>query len=336
MLTRCVTATPTIAMCIALGCGGDPASTRDGATSGDVLLGCRDAAGWSAAPPVFGGPVQETAAVMLDGKLYVIGGFQSMSEIVPSVSVFDTATCTWSDGPPLPRPVHHANAAVVNGTIFVLGSMVAGFVAIGDVWSWNPTTDAGWMPRASMPAGSQRGSAVVGVIDGAIYLAGGLRNGAQATLSSYSPASDTWNTALPQLPQINDHGCGGVVGGKLYVTGGRMGTTSSRSNQVFEYTPGGSWASRAPMPTARGGTACGVLGNRIIVVGGEGNPGATSGVFSEVEAYDAVMDRWDTLPPMVTPRHGMAAAAWSGALYVPGGASRELFGAVDTHEVLRP
>jgi hypothetical protein len=39
---------------------------------------------------------------------------------------------------------------------------------------------------------------------------------------------------------------------------------------------------------------------------------------------------------MPTPRHGMAAAAWNGALYVPGGATSAGFGAVAAHEVLTP
>ena len=322
-----------ITACVALGCGGDDPGTPDSAPPGS----CEARTGWITAPPVGGGAVQETAAVATGGKIYVLGGFKSASEIVRSVRVFDLAACAWSEGPPLPRAVHHANAAVVDGTIYVLGSMIAGFVAIGDVWAYRPGTDTDWSPRASMPAGTQRGSAVVGVIDGAIYLAGGLRNGAVGQVSSYTPATDTWSTSLPPLPQINDHGCGGVVNGKLYVTGGRMGTTSSNSSMVFEYTPGaGAWTPRAPMPTARGGTACGVLGDRIIVVGGEGNTASPAGVFPEVEAYTPAVDRWESLAPMTTPRHGMGAAAWDGALYVPGGASRELFGSVDTHEVFRP
>lgn len=337
MRTRCTTA---IAACVAFGCGGGE-GTGDGGGNDccvrDVApADCSEDGGWTGAPAVAGGPVQETAAVALDGRIYVIGGFDAAPQIVDTVRVFDTASCAWSDGPPLPRPVHHANAAVVGETIYVLGAMVEGFVAIGDVWAWSPQTEAGWTELTSMPVGTERGSAVAGAIDGVIYLAGGLRNGAVAQLSSYTPATDTWDTTLPSLPQSNDHGCGGVVGGKLYVTGGRMGTLTSRSGQVFEYTPGGGWATRAPMLTARGGTACGVLGDRIIVVGGEGNPDAPLGVFAEVEGYDAVLDRWDPLRPMVTPRHGMGAAAWDGALYVPGGASRQTFGAVDTHEILRP
>jgi N-acetylneuraminic acid mutarotase len=317
-----------LALAFASGCGsGDP---------GPGPGSCSLDAGWSPAPSVLGGAIQETAVVELDGKVYVLGGFNSMLGIVPSVRVFDAASCTWSDGPDLPRAIHHANAAVWDGTIYIIGAMeTGGFTAIGNVWAWNPSTDAGWMPRAAMPAGTQRGASVAGAIDGRIYVAGGLRGGAQAALSAYSIAGDSWDTALPPLPQIRDHGCGGAVGGKLYVVGGRAGGTASISGLVFEYTPGGAWVQKASMPTPRGGTACGVDGDRIIVAGGEGNPTAPTGVFPQVEAYTVSADRWDSLDPMLTPRHGMGGAISGGVFYVPGGASREAFGAVDTHEALR-
>src|SRR5690606_14447067 len=94
---------------------------------------------------------------------------------------------------------------------------------------------------------------------------------------------------------------------------------------------------RAQMPTSRGGHVSGVVGGRIIVAGGEGNPEAgTMGVFAAVEAYDPAQDAWTALTPMRTPRHGTGAVGYQGALWVPGGASRIAFGAVDTVEVLDP
>src|SRR5262245_10001733 len=95
-------------------------------------LGCGDAtnpdacvrgAGWSPEPAVLGGAIQETAVVALDGKVYVLGGFNAALQVVPAVRIYDVATCTWSDGPPLPRAVHHANAAVADGTLYVVGAM---------------------------------------------------------------------------------------------------------------------------------------------------------------------------------------------------------------------
>ncbi len=317
--------------------GGDDAADPDAAVGPDAAAACDDARPWASAAPLLLGPTQETAAVAVGATIYVLGGFHGELGVIDAVQAFDTATCTWSSGPPLPLTVHHANAAVVDGTIYVLGGLrTLTFTAIDNVWAWNPATEAGWTARRSMPAGTARGSAVVGVIDGTIYLAGGYRGGAVAEVSTYDPIADAWRTALPPLPAARDHGCGGVVGGKLYVTGGRRGTIDTPEAEVYEYTPGGGWIERAPMPTARGGTACGVIDDRIVVVGGEGNPDLPSRVFPQVEAYAPATDTWSTLAPMPTPRHGMGAAAVGGRLYVPGGAIRDSFGAVATHEILTP
>jgi N-acetylneuraminic acid mutarotase len=312
------------------GCGGD-----DGGPAGDP--DADPASPWRDAPAVGGGAVQETAAVALDGRIYVIGGFHATDGVTTAVRVFDTASSEWSDGEPLPAAVHHANAAVVDGVIYVLGHLrTLAFTAHGDVWAWDPLTDAGWQVRAAMPAGTERGSSVVGVLDGRIVVAGGLRGGAAvADVSSYDPAADAWDDALADLPAPRDHACGGVVGGALVIAGGRQGAIESTSDAVWRLDAS-AWTARAPMITGRGGTACGVVGDRLIVVGGEGNPAATSGVFPQTEAYDPAADTWTSLDPMPTPRHGMGAAAWGGSLHVPGGATVQGFGAVDVHEVLTP
>jgi N-acetylneuraminic acid mutarotase len=290
---------------------------------------------WRRGPDIAGGAVQETAAVALDGRIYVIGGFNLADGITGAVRVFDVAASTWSDGEPLPAALHHGNAAVVDGVIYVLGSLrTSTFNASGAVWSYDPRTDAGWIERAPMPGASARGASVAGVVDGRIVVAGGFRDGASvADVSSYDPVGDVWDETVPDLPVARDHGCGGVIDGALYFAGGRLGPGNSRRLWVLE---AGGWADRAQMITGRSGVACGVVGGELIVVGGEGNPDAASGVFPQTEAYDPVTDTWRALDPMPTPRHGMGAAAWEGSLYVPGGATRQGFEAVATFEILTP
>ena len=320
---------------LVVACGGDDGDRGDGDGGGDGGGGGDDggASKWAAATAMPGGAIQETAAVALDGKIWVMGGLTSFTDYSEKVWVFDTATRTWSAGPDLPMRVHHANAAVVGDSIYVLGALATSFGAIGDVWRHTPGVDTGWVARASMPAGTQRGASIVGVIGGLVYVAGGFRGGAAvADVSSYDPVGDAWDDGVADLPSQRDHGCGGVIGDKLYVAGGRMASIGSTTGTVFELTPGAGWTERAPMPTARGGTACGVIDGRLVVVGGEGNPDAQSGVFPHNEAYTAASDAWETLEPMRTPRHGMQAAAWGGVLYVPGGATTQALGAVDVHE----
>ncbi|MBK6687922.1 MAG: hypothetical protein IPG45_25840 [Deltaproteobacteria bacterium] len=90
------------------------------------------------------------------------------------------------------------------------------------------------------------------------------------------------------------------------------------------------------MPTSRGGAAAAILNEALYVFGGEGNTGAASAVFDAVEAWSFETERWSSLSPMTTGRHGTGAAAIGDRIYVPGGASVMAFGAVDRVEVFVP
>jgi N-acetylneuraminic acid mutarotase len=295
---------------------------------------------WKSLMPLMRGARQEHSVVALDGKVYVIGGIAPGS--VASVEVYDPAQNAWSDAAPLPRSLNHANVAAANGKIYV-GGMEGDFpfYAVGDSYAYDPGTDA-WSPIAPMPAGSERGSAAVGVRGTTIYLAGGLRSltatgqDTVATFSAYDTVRDRW-LALPPLPQPRDHFVGAVVGNVFYTLGGRINGQDNVRGDVFAYDiDTGTWSSKTPMPTPRGGTAGGLIGNRIFVVGGEGNTQDPNGLFADNEAYDPVADRWIVYPPMPTPRHGAGAAVVGNTLYVPGGAVAQGLGLVDSHEAFTP
>ena len=68
----------------------------------------------------------------------------------------------------------------------------------------------------------------------------------------------------------------------------------------------------------------------------EGNPEHPSGVFNDSEAYDPISDSWTLVRPMRTRRHGTGAASLDGAIYIPGGAAVEAFGALHLHERYLP
>jgi N-acetylneuraminic acid mutarotase len=325
-----------IVMALLAACGGDSAAQPDAGTGGD---GGGSGDTWAPLPNVSTGAIQETAVVAVGTDVYVIGGFMGVTPQT-QVLVFDTVQSSWRAVRPLPVEMHHANAAVVDGKIYVLGGMQLvgfNFVAIGNTYEYDPARDE-WTAKAAMPAGAERGSAFVGVVDGKVYLAGGLVGGTAVDLvSSYDPVGDEWTHPLAPLPVARDHGVGAAIGANLFAIGGREGAITALVDRVDRYDPvGDEWTSRAPMITARGGTAAGVIDGRIIVVGGEGNTAVTSGVFPHTESYDPVADTWTSLAPMTTPRHGMGAAAVGGALYVPGGATTQGFGATDVSEVYYP
>ncbi len=318
----------------ALAACSSPAPGSDDASMGDAP----PVAGWTTGAPVAQGAIQETAAVAVAGKVYLIGGFDDNEGVVARVQIYDTVTGGWSDGPALPRALHHATAATDGTTIFVAGALTGtNFATIGDVYSLAPATETQWQARASLPAGRERGAAVADVIGGKLYVAGGFRNlNASNLVDVFDPMTNLW-TPLDPLPANRDHACGGAVMGALVVVGGRTVQTGSIRSEVWSYDPGANtWTPRAPLPTARGGMGCGVIGDVLYVAGGEGNPAVSSGVFANVEAYTLASDSWAQLAAMPNPKHGVGGAVWDGALYLCGGADTEAFGAIAATDVFRP
>ena len=293
------------------------------------------APGWKPLAPLAAGPRQETAVVALGGRIYVLGGFDRQNRIVDIVEVYDPTRDRWESRKPLPMPLHHANAAVVSNKLYVVGALTGmDFRAVGVAFEYDVKADT-WTPKAAMPPGTERGAAAVMVLGTRIYVAGGLRGASVGDFSAYDTATDRWES-LPPMPGPRDHLIGGVVKGILFAVGGR-GPAMGLTGRVDAFDPNAkTWSMRKAMPTARAGCAAGVIGDRIIVAGGEGDRGRPDGVFVEVEAYDAGADAWKSLPPMLTPRHGTGGVALGGKLYVPGGATREGFGATDVNEAFDP
>ena len=96
---------------------------------------------------------------------------------------------------------------------------------------------------------------------------------------------------------------------------GCVGATVDSSAPV-DQASSGSWATRAPLPTARQEVAVAALGERIYVIGGFG---AAAEPVATVEAYDVATDTWTAPAPYPVPVHHAAAAVVAGRLYVVGG-----------------
>lgn len=290
--------------------------------------------GWTALAPL-PVPRQEHPTLAYEGEIWIFGGYDDTIRNLATVDVYDPVADSWrTDVAPMPTAMHHANVAAVDGRVYVTGYLGPGnFIARGGVFEYDPDENE-WTEKTAMPEGRQRGASATVAIGGKIYVAGGLRSGTVADFSAYDPATDRWET-LPDMPRPLDHAGAAAVGGKLYVLGGRAAGIEGVSGAVLIYDPDErTWSSGADMPTPRGGVAAAVAEGEIFVLGGEGNPAVETGVFDDVEAYDPETDSWRVLPPMAAPRHGMGAAGIGNRIYVPGGASVQAFGVVDTFDVL--
>ena len=283
-------------------------------------LGQSTSAGWTRLAPM---PTarQEVSVSVLDGKVFVIAGYDANGQSTATVEVYDPRTDAWQKAASLPIATNHNAAATVNGRLYAFGgTSQRAFV-------YDAGRDA-WTEVASMRYG-HGGTPAVAVIAGKIYVAGGT--GADMVgneLEVYDPGADKWQ-ALAPMGVPRNHTAGGVIGGRFHVVGGRGHSNASTAHEVYDPATN-TWAARAPLPTGRSGIAAGVVGNRLYVFGGE-----IPRLFGEVEVYDPATDRWESLAPMPKPRHGIFAGVIENTIYLPGGGARQGLGATSVNSAFR-
>jgi len=259
---------------------------------------------------------QEISSAVLNGKIYVMAGYDENVRSTADVYVYNPATDTWKTLQPLPGPNNHNAAAVAAGKLY-------SFAGIGKAAFVYDEANDSWTKIASMNLGHSNTPAV-GVIDDKIYVAGG--ESANNGMEVYDPANNTW-TVLAPMKVPRNHCAGGVIDGKFYVAAGRGVSTSDTALEVYD-PANNSWTTLASMPTPRSGVAGGVVNGEFYVFGGEGG-----GVHKEVEAYNPVTNSWRRVQDMQMPRHGIFASVIGNRIYVPAGALAENYFPTEFNDV---
>ncbi len=317
---------------------------------------------WSKAAP-FPEPAEEVYGIAAGGKFYVFGGIAPGWKPKGMVYEYDSANDTWTKKQNMPLASHHVALAELNGKIYMMGGFKypdtgkPSWVPIDNAWEYDPANDS-WKALAPLP--TKRGSPNAVVHNGKIYVIGGagVHPGSKAVdihparphraldvNEVYDPATNTWEKRNP-MPTARNHAAAGMVDGKIYVIGGRLGaafiTRASNTDIVEEYDPAtDQWGPlKAPMPTARSAVAWGVHKGKVYVAGGEERSGGPwQRTFRAVEAFDPKTNTWSQLPSMSYPRHGLAGDILNGRFHLVSGDVASGSGPgtaihTDAHEVL--
>ena len=249
---------------------------------------------------------QEISTAALNGKIYVIAGFNEDVRSTATVDVYNPATDTWASAAPIPVANNHNAAAVAAGKLYT-------FAGIGGAtFLYDPASNS-WSNVATMKLG-HAGTPAVGVIKDKIYCAGGETS--RTGLEVFDPATNVW-TVLASMKVPRNHCAGGVIDGKFYVAAGRDEPESATALEVYDPQTN-SWTTLASMPTPRSGVAAGAVNGELYVMGGE-----VGGVHPEVEAYNPKTNTWRRVEDMLQPRHGIFASVIGNKIYVPAGATAE-------------
>ncbi len=156
------------------------------------------------------------AAVVLDGKIHVLGGGNAISTLA-SHSVYDPATNSWSEAAPLPRSEGSPAAVVLGGKIYAIGGR-SGLEDYGDTYIYDPQADS-WSRGPSIPP---RGTAGAAVWRGSIYVFGGESQKTGKALSDVyrlAPGGSRWQR-VSRMPTARNYARSVVYRGRIYVVGG--------------------------------------------------------------------------------------------------------------------
>ncbi len=214
--------------------------------------------------------------VVLDGSVYFAGGGTTCERYTPGEG--------WEQVADLPEARFIPSAEALNGKIYLFGGFRSGDTGPADeTYIYDPDTDT-WTDGPNMVyAGGRRASAVVG---DAIYVMGGTTHG-----GSDSPGQ-TWFekfeegvgwTDLGPLPELRNGPAAVDVRNRIYLTGGRPGSSATVDNHVWVYdtdAPEEGWLEGPDMHYDRMYHGLGAFGIGVYAVGGVG---ADEGPWSSVE-----------------------------------------------------
>ncbi|HEX5826737.1 MAG TPA: kelch repeat-containing protein [Candidatus Limnocylindrales bacterium] len=261
------------------------------------------------------------------GRLLVVAGGFDRRETTPRVDALDAGSGTWRELAPLPEPRDHLALATLDGRLYAAGGVILSRGAIRrDLWRYDEDADR-WDALAPMPIARYAHALVA--LDGRLWAVGGVtRGGDPGTMAVYDAATDAWSTDVAALPQPREHVAAVAADGLLWVLGGRVAAGNVATVDVYD-PAADAWRGGPPMPTARSGHAAAVIDGVIHVTGGESVTDADRGTIPEHEGLDPASGRWETWPPMLRGRHGMASGVIEGRWILAGGGPNPDFSVSD-------
>jgi len=211
-------------------------------------------------------------AAALSGSMFVVGG-AGPSGALTTVGAYHPPMNTGTAETPMNTARSGPAVAVAsNGTqtlLFAIGGENSGGV-LNSVEAFSPVTHL-WKPKAAMP--TARKNAVVGVVDGIIYVIGGddgVTSFGVDVVEAYDPVANSWSTKTP-IPKKQPNAAGAVANGLIYVVGGvdSNAVVNTASTLVQVYDPvSNTWSIGPNTPSARSNLRAAVIDGVLYAIGG--------------------------------------------------------------------
>jgi DNA-binding CsgD family transcriptional regulator len=176
-----------------------------------------------------------------------------------------------------------------------------------------PTLEPRWTIQSGLPT-ARAGLAVVTYENQVYAIAGETADGITGVVERLDPTTNAWDTRATKPQAVADVSAA-VIGGQVYVPGGRL-ASGALTDTLAVYDPAtDQWSTRASLPAPVSGYALVAFEGQLYLFGGwDGQR-----YLDQTLLYDPDRDEWHQLPAMPTARAFAGAAVASGQIFVVGG-----------------
>ena len=180
-----------------------------------------------------------------------------------------------------------------------------------------------WASYNCLPVGLQGSTLKLHHCDGRLYLCGGAKEDGSPNTTIYACSIHNlthWEALSPAMPQ---HHCASVViHNELVLVGGHVDSDSKCTGALTSYDhSAGVWVARLPpMPTPRASAAAFVVGDYLIVSGGQKGEGE---VTNAMEVLHIPSQKWEAAARLPQSLAGQSVAVCSNEVFLVGGLDEE-------------
>ncbi len=251
-------------------------------------------------------------AVLLDGKIHLIGSYRESGPFATTHTVYDPLTETTTTAAPLPEALAYGFGCVIDGKIYYFGGSDSAVALNTDTYVYDPGTDA-WTTAAPMLGGYE--ITFGGLINGKVYIAGSP----STVLRVYDPVLDSWADLAP-MPRVHVAGMSAVLNNQLYIMGGTNAAVDTHELVVDVYDPDtDDWTMAAPLPDGRYGAGSLEHNGEIYLLGGYDGVSGFPVRRNSCLKLDATRGAWINLPPLTDEHSHYKPVVFNDTIYVAGG-----------------